>query len=155
MQLDRFLNYWCTLRLGKYIQIRNTAAAFRDHVEKTKERNEAIEVTAADVRKVGVVYKNIEENRQPGIEAALQRIKALEVGVIMPPLLWLYTEDVSEESRQSAVGALESFLVRRVLCSLGTMGLNYLFIELVDHLSKRADEPADQVVIDYLSKQKR
>ena len=71
----------------------------------------------------------------------------------MPPLLWLYTEDVSEESRQSAVRALESFLVRRVLCGLGTMGLNYLFIDLVDHLSKRADELADQVVIDYLSKQ--
>ena len=153
MQLDRFLNYWCMMRIGKYIPTRNTAAAFREHVEKAKEQSQSIEAIAADVRKVGIVYKNIEENRQPGIEEALGRIKALEIGVIMPPLLWLYTEDVSEESRQSAVGALESFLVRRVLCGLGTMGLNYLFIDLVDHLSKSADEPADEVVIDYLSKQ--
>ena len=103
---------------------------------------------------MGVVYKNIEENRQPGIEEALGRIKALEIGVnVMPPLLWLFTENVSEESRKSAVGALESFLVRRMLCGLSSMGLNYLFIDLVNDLSKRGNEQADEVVIDFLSKQ--
>ena len=37
MQLDRFLNYWCTMRLGRYIEFRKTAAAFREYVEKAKE----------------------------------------------------------------------------------------------------------------------
>lgn len=154
MQLDRFLNYWCTLRLGRYIEMRHSAAAFREYVEKAKNLNVTIETIAADVRIVGAAYRKIEEGRQPGIERALERIKALDIGVIMPPLLWLYTEDVSDESRRSAVDALESFLFRRLLCGLNTMGLNRLFIELCGELSKRRDEPADTVVIDFLSNQK-
>ena len=130
--------------------MRKTAVTFRTYVDKAKDRQESIEGIAADVRKVGRVYRNIEENSQPGIEEALRRIKVLEIGVIMPPLLWLYTEDVSEESRQSAVAAMESYLVRRVLCNLSPIGLNHLFIDLVKELSKRANEPVDHVVIDYL-----
>lgn len=138
MQLDRFLNYWCTMRLGENVQTYRTASAFRRYVEGVKERNEkTIQEIAADIRSAGLVYKRIEENEQPGIEEILQRVKVLEVGVIVPFLLWLYTEDISEPCRQSAVQAVESFLIRRALCNLGSMGLNYLFIELINHLQKR------------------
>ena len=131
MQLDRFLNYWCTMRLGEYIQIRRTAASFREFVANEKELNHtSIDSVANDIKKAGIIYKNIEENRQPGIEDVLKRVKTLEISVIMPPLLWLYTQDIDDQERKSAVRALESYLVRRALCNLGSQGLNRLFIEL-------------------------
>ena len=155
MQLDRFLNYWCTMRLGEYIQIRRTAASFREFVEKEKEQHRtSIDSVANDVKKAGIIYKNIEENRQPGIEDVLKRVKTLEISVIMPPLLWLYTQDIGDQERKSAVQALESFLVRRALCNLGSQGLNRLFIELVKHLESDKSVAADQAVIQYLSGQK-
>ena len=151
IQLDRFLNYWCIMRLRDNVQMQRTAAAFRRYVGEPERKIEAV---AEDVRDVGVVYKNIEENRQPGIEEILKRLKVLEISVVMPPLLWLYTQDINDQERQSAVRALESFLVRRILCNLGTQGLNALFIELVGHLGQHTDEPANQVIIDYLIGQK-
>ena len=155
MQLDRFLNYWCTMRLGEFIQIRRTAASFREFVAKEKELNHtSIDSVANDIKKAGIIYKNIEENRQPGIEDVLKRVKALEISVIMPPLLWLYTQDLDDQERKTAVRALESYLVRRALCNLGSQGLNRLFIELVQHLESDKSVPADQAVILFLSSQK-
>ena len=155
MQLDRFLNYWCTMRLGEYIQIRRTAASFREFVEKEKEQHHtSIDSIANDIKEAGIIYKNIEESRQPGIEDVLKRVKTLEISVIMPPLLWLYTQDVGDQERKSAVRALESFLVRRALCNLGSQGLNRLFIELVKHMESDKSVPADQAVILFLSGQK-
>ena len=155
MQLDRFLNYWCTMRVGENIQIRRTAAAFRTFVEKEKEHhNTKIDSIADQIKAAGIVYRNIEENRQPGIEDVLKRLKTLEISVIMPPLLWLYTQDIDDQERKQAVWALESYLVRRALCNLGTQGLNRLFIELVKHLESDKSAPAGQTVIQFLSGQK-
>ena len=154
MRLDRFLNSWCMMRLGEYIPIRRTAATFRAFVEQEKERHDTpIDCVADEIKAAGIIYKNIEENRQPGIEAVLKRVKTLEINVIMPPLLWIYTQDIGDEERKSAVRALESFLVRRAVCNLGSQGLNRLFIELVKHLQSDASMPADEAVIRFLGGQ--
>ena len=151
MQLDRFLNYWCSMRMGDNIPMRKTATEFRKYVESEKSRKKSsIDSMAEDIRKAGIIYKNIEENRLAGIETFLKRVKTLEISVIMPPLLWLYTQDIPDEQRRRAVQALESFLVRRLLCNLGSQGLNALFIELVKHLEDNKEASPDQVLIDYL-----
>ena len=54
----------------------------------------------------------------------------MELGIIMPPLLWLYTNDVPEEKRVRSIQDLESYLVRRMLCGMHSQGLNKLFDEL-------------------------
>ena len=41
------------MRIGKYIPTRNTAAAFREHVEKAKEQNQAIEAITSRRAKGG------------------------------------------------------------------------------------------------------
>ena len=158
MQLDRFLNFWCTIQMGMSVALpmRRTATAFRSYVDKIKRENGepvgSIRAIATDIRKAGVVYKNLEESLQTGIEDILKRVKVLEVGVIMPPLLWLYTEDTADHQREESVRALESFLVRRMLCNLGTQGFNALFLELVNNL-KHTDAPAGQFVVDWLAGQ--
>ena len=74
----------------------------------------------------------------------------MEIGVIIPPLLWLYTNDVSKEERQRSVRALESYLVRRMLCKKDSQGLNKLFLKMVKLLKKQKDKPVDNVVIQFL-----
>ena len=94
----------------------------------------------------------MEENRQPGIEAFLKRMKTMELGVVMPPLLWLYTKKVPEEKRNRSVRALESYLVRRLLCGIGSQGLNRLFVELLAKMEGN-EAQIDQTIIDYLGGQ--
>ncbi len=150
IRIDRFLNYWIMMRVSKYVTIHRTAAEFRNYIEKFKPN---IEKVAQDIRKSGLIYRDIEENNLPGIELFLERIKTMEIGVIIPPLLWLYTNDVSKEERQRSVRALESYLVRRMLCKKDSQGLNKLFLKMVKLLKKQKDQSADNVVIQFLKEE--
>ena len=158
IHLDRFLNYWMVTRLGQEVTSEQVSAEFTKFVDTEKDSAGLtavanIEAITASIRRAGVVYQDMEEARQPGIETFLRRVKTLELGVVMPPLLWLYTNDIADESRQRSVQALESFLVRRLLCGLASHGLNKLFIELVGRLEVGGVARADLSVIEFLSGQ--
>ena len=158
IHLDRFLNYWVVTRLGQEVTADQVSSKFSEIVEAEKKSRDltpvaSIENITANLRKAGVIYQDMEETRQPGIETFLRRIKTLEIGVVMPPLLWLYTRDVAGESRQRCVRALESYLVRRMLCGFPSHGLNKLFIELIGKLEPGGVAQADSTVIEFLSGQ--
>jgi len=46
---------------------------------------------------------------------------------------------------------LESWLVRRMICRLTAQGYNRLFVDLVKQLSEQHDQPAEQVIYDFLT----
>ena len=149
IHLDRFLNYWLVMNLAKEISTERVSTEFNTYVEAS---NQPIEEIARAIKTAGQVYQDIEENRQPGIEVFLRRMKTMELGVVMPPLLWLYTKNVTEEKRNRSVRALESYLVRRMLCGIGSQGLNRLFVELLAKMEGN-EAQIDQTIIDYLGGQ--
>ena len=155
IHLDRFLNYWVIMQLGEEVSAERVSSEFSNYVEVLKQAGlsavACIEAVTGNVRKAGVIYQDLEESRQPGIETFLRRVKTLELGVVMPPLLWLYTNDVADEIRQRSVRALESYLVRRMLCGLASQGLNRFFIELVGKLKSSSLGQVDKSVIEFLS----
>jgi hypothetical protein len=69
---------------------------------------------------------------------------------VIPVALLLYRSDeVSEQRRQVGLRALESWLVRRMLCGLTAQGYNRLMADLLK--SVRADlEHADEVIVRFL-----
>ncbi len=158
IRIDRFLNYWIMMRIGEYVKLDRTAAEFRNHIEKFKPD---IETVAQDIKEAGLVYRDIEKiqlhrrHSDPReaelIKLFLERvIETMGNGVIIPPLLWLYTNDVSEEKRQRSARALESYLVRRMCKKLQEGSLNLLFIDMVERLKEQKDQPADNVIIQFL-----
>ena len=151
--LDRFLNYWVVSKLRRDVPSNRVSAAFTVLVEQNKQAGRSIDEVAAEVRKAGRIYRDLEESRLPGIEVFLKRMKDMELGVIMPPLLWLYTHDVPEERRRRGVSALESYLVRRMLCHALSQGLNRLFIEVLERLETGGAEKADDTILDFLKGQ--
>ena len=146
--LDRFLNYWIMMRIGDLVPMRQVSAEFRHYIP-----GKPIEDIAKDIRDAGRIYRNIEENQQPGIEPFLKRMKAMEIGVIMPPLLWLYTQEISEDECQKSIRALDSYLVRRMLCNIRTQGLNRLFVEMTKSLESNKQQRADITIIEFLKGQ--
>ena len=154
IHLDRFLNYWIVMSLGRDVSADHVSSEFNNHVDVNKiSKALSIEEIATDIRSAGQVYQDMEEARLPGIEIFLRRMKVLELGVAMPPLMWLYTQDLSDEKRQRSVRALESYLVRRMLCGIHSQGLNRLFVELLARLRTSDAEHVDQAMIDFLSNQ--
>ena len=119
IHLDRFLNYWVVMRTGKDVSADRVSTEFNKYLESSRL---PIEEIAASIRKAGQIYQDLEEARVPGIEAFLRRIKAMGLGVVMPLLMWLYTEDIPEDKRKRSTQALESYLVRRMLCGVGSQG---------------------------------
>ena len=156
IHLDRFLNYWMVTQLGQEVTSEQVSSEFTKFIDTEKDSAGLtavanIDAIAASIRKAGVVYQDMEEARQPGIKTFLQRVKTLELGVVMPPLLWLYTNDIADDRRQRSVQALESYLVRRMLCGLSSQGLNRFFIELVRELKASSADCVDTRVIEFLS----
>ena len=121
------------------------AASFREYIKDCKH---SIEEVVADAQKAGGIYSHMEETIYPGIETFLKRIKTMDSGITMPLLLWLYTAEVTKERRKRFVQALESYLVRRMLCDLKTASLSTFFLEIL-----REIEPnnADNFLIEKLS----
>lgn len=153
IHLDRFLNYWIVMKARKEITAERVSGEFTSFVEGVKP-SQNIHSVAADLRKAGIIYEDLEKARMPEIGSFLRRMKTMELGVVMPPLMWLYTKAVSEERRLNSMRALESFLIRRMLCGINTQGLNRLFIELLGHLESNGIHSADQTIIDFLHRQK-
>ncbi len=147
IHLDRFLNYWVIMRTRKEVNADSVSTEFNRFLE-SSDLN--IEQVAVDIRKAGQVYQDLEETRTPGIEAFLRRVKTMELGVAMPILMWLYTTDIPDEVRTRSIRAIESYLVRRMLCGVSSQGLNRLFVELLVRAETSAPSTADQVIIDFL-----
>ena len=159
IRLDRFLNYWIMMRISKYVTFDRTAEEFRNYIQFQPN----IEEVAEDIKGSGSAYWKIEKNKLPGkikedkppgkrIALFLERIKTMKIGVIMPPLLWLYTNDVSEDEWQRIARALESYLVRRMLCKIYGTGLKNLFTDMAKPLEAQKSQPADKVIIQFLNK---
>ena len=152
IHLDRFLNYWMIMRARKEITAERVSGEFASHVESVRACHD-IHAIAQDIRNAGVVYEDVEEARVAGSETFLRRMKIMELGVVMPPLLWLYTNEVPEERRQRSEQAIESYVVRRMLCGLHSQGLNRFFVELLTELENGESARTDHTIVQFLKKQ--
>jgi hypothetical protein len=80
----------------------------------------------------------------------------MDTGVTTPLLLWIFAQPstaLSLERRTRCLHALESFLVRRMVCRLTAKNYNDLFLELLSRLEVAGPADADEVMVDYLASQ--
>ena len=83
----------------------------------------------------------------------LKRVKTLEVGTVTPLLMWLYSSRTQWENRERCHIALESYLVRRMLCGYQATGLNRFFEETIRHLGNVDSNEVDSELIKHLESQ--
>lgn len=155
MHIDRFLNFWMMMRTLENVKKNEVASEFRIYIEeKNRESQDStINSITKEIRRAGTIYKDLEEKKVPGFETFLKRMKALDLGVITPLLLWLYTSKVSQEQLRRSIDVLESYVVRRTLYGLPTAGLNRFFISLLEKLENDHTAHADHIIISYLESQ--
>jgi len=85
----------------------------------------------------------------------LSRWHVMDAGVTTPVILWLFSnrDEIGEARFDGALGAIESYLVRRMICRMTTKDYNKLFLELIRELNSNGPATAADLVLEFLSKQ--
>ena len=147
-RLDMLLNYWLAMRNGAEVAPLKVFDVFRTCVEEQR-----LDVVMSDVKRDLTNYKDFETGRRtPEEDKFYYRMNVMQAGVITPVLLLLLR--VEHGRRIRAFRALESFMVRRMICRQTTKDYNRLTLELAVRLENDDLERADAVVSGFLMEQK-
>ncbi len=153
-RLDVFLNYWLIMKTAEEVSSNEVFPKFKLYVEGG---GKAISDIVADVRRVGETYRSFAAvDPASRVGTFLYRWETIEVGPATPLLLWLFSQPdhvVAEEQRLQVIEAVESFLVRRMICRMTTKDYNRLFLELMSRLHDSAPGEAAETVVTYLAGQ--
>lgn len=148
---DAFLNYWLVMRRQEEVAHNNVFSTFRNYFTGTEEGNSDVEEVASDIRNVGNAYAKIVNSEIPEMQTFLYRMEVMQVGVLTPVLLWLVSSDVPAEQLQKGIRALESYLIRRMVCRMTTKDYNRLILGLLVKLKNAAQ--AGDAIVEYLKAQ--
>ena len=153
-RIDSFLNNWLTLRNGSETKNNDEFATFSRYATQAEANGTSIDSVAADISELGQIYRDISELKVEEIEPFLYRRNVMGVGVIIPTLLWLLSSGVPKDQLLKSATALESYLVRRMICGMSARSYGQLFMGLISELDSSAQpEDTAQTVIRYLRRQ--
>ena len=152
-RVDVFLNYWLVMETGEEVNANRVFPEFRTYLDRTAD----VEAIATELKKFGEVYKELEQDGQQSVvETFLYRWRIMQVGVITPVLIWLFAEPkdrLPTASLERSLKALESYLLRRMVCRMTTKDYNRLFLELLVQLKAETASLADDVIVSFLGAQ--
>ena len=153
-RVDVFLNNWLAMRRVSAIGSNEEFESFKGYFHEKKGAGESIADVAADIGRIGKIYEDLERRRIPAIDTFLRRREVMQIGVLTPVLLSLFASDVPQSQRARGLRAVESYLVRRMVCGMSTRSYGKLFIGLLGELVQPADAEAGDTIVRYLKSQR-
>lgn len=155
-RIDIFLNQWLIMRTAKFISNDDVFLAFRRYSDEVEL---PIQKVAMDIKDIGEIYRSIETEKSYGefefstyLQRFLYRRKVMQLGVITPVLLWLYSTKIPSDQLQKGIRALESHAIRRMILLNRTAGLNRTYVELIRILKDSDPMIAGDVIVRFLSR---
>ena len=152
-RIDVFLNNWLTLRNRSETKPYDEFRVFEKYEDARTEDGQTVFEIATDIGNLGRIYRDVEELRRDSIASFLERRNVMNVGVVTPLVLWLLSSDLPRPTLANCVRAIESFLVRRVVCGYSARSYGALLVGLIARLDKSPVEAADRIVVSYLADQ--
>lgn len=154
-RLDTFLNHWLAMSSEGEVVSHQLFQEFKRYLSRG---NKLASDVLADLARYGRVYETF-ENEPVSTELGqfLYRLNVMEVTTAYPALLWLLGPDGLPDAaeRQTALEAIESWLVRRMLARQTTKNYNTVFLALLkavrEAAAARASRPLGQDVVDFLA----
>lgn len=156
-RVDAFLAYWLTMKLTKQVAGRPSnrlAREFQAYADSVAKSGESILDVAAEVGLHSIVFREMEEMDESSRAGLFfSRWRTMNAGVLTPALLWLMTNEIGADQQERSLVAIESFLVRRMICALGTRGYFDVMLGLLKRLDEAGVTHAGDAVVGYLSEQ--
>lgn len=150
-RIDTYLNYWLEARIQDEVKTDDVFSKFRRYLEDAS----SVGVVAFDIREAADVYSRLQRSEADDpLSEFLYRWRTLDIRVLTPVLIWLLGQpDVRDEVIEQSLGAIESYLVRRMLCRIPTQGYNRFFLELLSRLASVGADEVGDVIRDFLAQQ--
>ncbi len=158
---DRFVRHYLTIKTREIPNVNKVYAALKDYQQKEGIK---IEDLLKDLQKYcgyfcQIVFKKEENEENEDLNKALGFLVDLEMDVIYPLLLELYS-DYSDGVLSKAdfipiIALIESYICRRAVCGLGTNSLNKVFPSFTKHIQKDEYFESLKVHFGYLTEKQR
>ena len=147
-RLDMLINYWLAMRKGAEVSPLGVFGEFRSYVG-----DQEVNAVMSEVKQDLMNYREFEttRGRSPAEKSFYYHVDVMQAGVITPVLLLLLSAE--EGTRIRAFTALESFLIRRMICRRTTKDYNRLVLELANRLRESGLDRADAVTAGFLREQ--
>lgn len=155
-----FLNHWLIARTGEEIVAREVFSRFKQYCD--HDASEPMAALVEQVAKASKVYRQFVEASATGdlptdhVGLFAYRSAVLENEVVKPIVLALLDPalpSVPTEQIREGLGALESWLVRRMLIRANTKAYNKLSADIVTQMLKSDRDRAGDVIHDFLKGQ--
>ena len=145
-RIDLFLQYWLTMSVQVEIPAEKVFAYFRDYATPYLTTSDEATQLLVRLRRDADTFRRFAEldpSSSPGRFYA-RVVEGLELGATIPLLLWLISgnHDLPAAAVNRALGAVESWCVRRTLLRATMKDVNRFVIALIKHIDTLA---ADQV----------
>lgn len=150
-RIEVALNYWLVMRKAKEVLASNMFAEFKGYADRTN-----IETVMHDVQFVLSKYRAFQSETSflPEEIAFRYKLDTMQMGVVTPIiLLLLASPTISEEKRIKSFRAMESFLIRRMVCRGTTKNYNRQVQSLLLDFQKHGTADSDKVIAEFLRRQ--
>ncbi|OAP20444.1 hypothetical protein A4R44_08868 [Amycolatopsis sp. M39] len=135
-RIDVFLNYWLTMRRAHLVP--------SDRI-------------LAELTSDATCYRQLADQPPHSVPGTFHYrvIEVMDIAATMPLLLWLQRPGsaVPPTARDDALRAIESWLVRRMLCRVTLADTTGVVVELIRHLKKQAADDAGSATEQFLAEQ--
>ena len=144
---ELFLMHWLTMRLGEVVAAGELFSTFRARVLGF-EQTDAVAALIRELCADAGVMRGFDAFPPDGVEGRFfRRLAVLDTTTVLPVVLHLFRDpaiDVVE--RRRALAALESWLVRRMICGLTTKNYNRVAVELLEVAGQAGAGTVDAVI---------
>lgn len=147
-RIDVFIMHWLTMRTVRQVRAKKLFPEFQKYL---KESDRAIEEVLQDIDHYAQVYRSFSEPYEDSREGKFfERLDVLDTTTPLPVLLWIYGEDaIPDDQRLIAIEAIESWIVRRMLCRVTSKNYNKIFLDLLDTLQDSDPEKVGRDVVEF------
>ncbi|MEV4058394.1 DUF262 domain-containing protein [Amycolatopsis sp. NPDC049688] len=153
-RIDIFLNYWLTMRRAHVVPSDRIFTDFRDHVLQPAHD---VQTVMTELRADAQTYRRLADFPPHSVPGTFyyRIIQVMDIAATVPLLLWLTrpASGVPEPARDQALTALESWLVRRMLCRVSIADTTNLVVELLRRLRTATPAEAGQITETFLAEQ--
>jgi hypothetical protein len=151
--LDVFLGHWLAMVKETDTLVHQLFTVLKSYVHSSGLTGSQV---IADLARSGRNYLEMQAYPRETLEGQFfYRQNLMDTTTTIPLLLYLFGLDsgvLPRARRQTALRAIESYLVRRMLCRFTTKGYNRIFLDLLGEVKKQPAE-ADEVVLRFLRRQ--
>lgn len=147
---ELFLMHWLAMKLGRIIPATELYTEFRAHILGATEQSSTADLIH-ELCDDAAVLRGFDSQPPGSVEEQFFRhLDALDTTTVIPVALLLYrSPEITLEQRHTGLHALESWLVRRMLCGLATQAYNRLMADLLKAI-KVDTAHADDVLVGFL-----